>query len=178
MKELSHHILDIAMNSVRGEANTITISLRASVKDNWFEFKIEDDGKGISPEMLVTLKDPFTTSRTMRKVGLGIPLLNDTCMYCEGSLIIESTVDVGTTLVASMKLDHIDRPPLGDIGSTISGIMGSYTDIELKFSFVDDEDEFTLTTSELKEELEGVPLYNLEVMQWITETVNECVSVL
>lgn len=178
MKELSHHILDIAMNSVRGEADKITISLKASVKDNWFEFKIIDDGKGIKPEMLATLKDPFTTSRTMRKVGLGIPLLNDTCMYCEGSLVIESTVDVGTSLIATMKLDHIDRPPLGDIGSTISGIMGSYGDIELEFLFVDDDDEFSLTTSEMKEELDGVPLYNVEVMQWITETVNEAVSVL
>ncbi|MDA3846943.1 MAG: ATP-binding protein, partial [Vallitaleaceae bacterium] len=90
MKELSMHILDLLTNSVRAAALEITIAIEENNKNNTFSFVIKDNGKGIAPSMLATIKDPFITSRTFRKVGLGLPLMDDTCRNCNGSLTIES----------------------------------------------------------------------------------------
>ncbi len=140
MKELAYHILDIANNSVRGKAESITISIEENRTGNHFELVIEDDGVGIPGDVLKTIKDPFTTSRTMRKVGLGIPFLNDTCMNCNGGLKIESTVGEGTKVTASMELDHIDRPPMGNLASTITTLITSEEQINITYRHsVDDE---------------------------------------
>lgn len=121
MKELALHVLDIAENSVRGEASHIGITITEDRRNNRFAMEIDDDGKGISPEILNTIKDPFTTTRTMRKVGLGIPFLDDTCRLCNGHLDLKSTVGLGTRLSAEMEYDHIDRAPAGGYGGHLDG---------------------------------------------------------
>ena len=184
MKELALHVLDIAENSVRGEASHIAISITEDRRNNRFAMEIGDDGKGIPPEVLKTIKDPFTTTRTMRKVGLGIPFLNDTCILCNGRLDIESAVGRGTRLRAEMDYDHIDRPPLGDIASTLMVLLSSHPDIAFTYRHtVDDRafpepNEFELTTEELEEILEGVPISNPKVFNWvktyIRDSIHQC----
>lgn len=173
MKELSMHILDIATNSVRAEASKVTITVREDFENNEFVFNIEDDGKGIPPDMLQDIKNPFTTSRTLRKVGLGIPLLNDNCLLCDGYLDIKSEVGVGTTLKSMMAYDHIDRPPMGDIASTMCGLISSNEDIEIQYYHWYGKECFDLATSEIKEALDGVSMTEVSVQRWLRNFIEE-----
>lgn len=174
MKELSLHILDIVQNSVRASAKDIVVSIEIS--EGVQRIVIQDNGKGIAPEMLETIKNPYTTSRTMRNVGLGIPLFNDTCRLCNGHLSIESQVGIGTTLTAVMENDHIDKPPMGDIGGTMSGIMSSYPDINIIFTYRVGQASFDISTQMIQEELEDVSIQSVEVVSWIREFINENIS--
>ena len=164
MKELALHVLDIAENSVRGEASHIGITITEDRRNNRFAMEIDDDGKGISPEILNTIKDPFTTTRTMRKVGLGIPFLDDTCRLCNGHLDLKSTVGLGTRLSAEMEYDHIDRPPLGDMAATLMVLMSSHPDIAFTYRHIVDDvefsepSEFEISSGDLEDILDGVPL--------------------
>ncbi len=179
MKELALHVLDISENSVRGDGKHIEILLREDLRDDTLVIRITDDGRGIAPDMLKTIKDPFTTTRTLRKVGLGIPFLNDTCLMCGGKLEISSTVGVGTTVKASMQYSHIDRPPVGDMPSTLMTLFSSYPDIVFRFQYeyrAAQEEEmrvFSISTEELAQILEGVPLTNPSVYMWVKEYLQE-----
>lgn len=173
MKELSMHVLDIASNSVRAEAKHITITINEDIKGNRFVFKIEDDGKGIPPEMLEQIRNPFTTSRKLRNVGLGIPLLNDNCLLCDGYLTITSVVGEGTVLESMMAYDHIDRPPMGDIASTMCGLISSNESIEIKYVHFYNGNEFDIATSEIKEALDDVALTEIPVIQWLRNFIKE-----
>ncbi len=173
MRELSMHILDIAMNSVRAQAREIKITVHEKVKENQFQFIIQDNGPGIPDEIYKTIKDPFTTSRTMRKVGLGIPLLNDTCTFCDGSLEIKTESGVGTIVDAKMVYNHIDRPPLGDIISTIVGLITSNEKTNIRYEHTYNDQIFEFETKELQEILGDVPLTDLNVYKWMKDFVGE-----
>lgn len=173
MKELSLHILDIAGNSVRAGARNIDIVIKELTNDNVFEFSIVDDGSGIPDKIFKTIKDPFTTSRTTRKVGLGIPFLNDTCELCGGSLEIQTELGHGTKLIAKMLYDHIDRPPLGDIVSTIVGLVTSNETINIHYSHYYNETLFEFSTNEVKEVIGDLPLADIAIYQWMKAFVKE-----
>lgn len=173
MKEMSMHILDIATNSVRAEAKNIRILVKEDIVNNVFLFRIEDDGKGMSKEMVASLKDPFTTSRTLRKVGLGIPLLSQNCQMCGGDVEIESELGVGTILTSTMQYDHIDRPPLGDMVSTMAGLITSNESINITYVHAYNENSFDVATNELIEALDGVPLTEISVIQWLKGFLQE-----
>ncbi len=179
MKELALHVLDIGENSVRGDGKHIEILICEDWKENQLTIRIQDDGRGIAPEMLKTIRNPFTTSRTMRKVGLGIPFLNDTCLMCGGQLTIESEVGKGTTVTAQMEQDHIDRPPLGDMPSTLMTLFSSHPEIAFtyRYQYRGKEEaeiqEFAVSTAELNEILEGVPLSTPSVYLWVKEFIRE-----
>ncbi len=182
MKELALHVLDIAENSVRGEAKHIEIVIGEDLKTNRFTMDINDDGKGIPEEMLKTIRNPFTTTRTHRKVGMGIPFLNDTCLMCGGRLDIESEVGVGTRVHADMEHENIDRPPLGDIASTLINLFSSYPDISFAYRHTyrardwEEAQEFSLTTEELNEILEGMPLTTPSVFIWVRDFIRDSIS--
>lgn len=173
MKELSMHILDIAANSIRAEAKNIEILVKEDLVANRFIFEIKDDGKGMSQEMVNSLSDPFTTSRTLRKVGLGIPLLKQNCQLCDGDVTIESELGVGTTLKSYFQYDHIDRPPLGDIASSISGLMSSNESVNIHYIHDYKDKRFEVSTKELKEALEDVSLTEISVMKWLRDFLKE-----
>lgn len=174
MKELSMHILDIAQNSVRAKANNITIIVNENVNDNLFEFSIKDDGTGIPKDIFEDILNPFTTSRTMRKVGLGIPLLDDTCSLCNGKLSIETIVDKGTDIIAIMEYNHIDRPPMGDIVTTIAMLITSNPDININYIHYYNEATFDISTKEIKDVLgEDIPLTDINVIQWLKSFLKE-----
>lgn len=173
MKELSMHILDIAQNSIRGEGQHILIHIIESMSDNLFAMTIEDDGKGIPPEVLTTIRDPFTTSRTFRRVGLGIPLLQDTCRLCEGTLNITSEIGLGTKVIATMKLEHIDRPPLGDMATTMAGFICSHEERNIHYIHERNDRKFEVSTKELKEALGDVSLSESDVYLWLRNYIQQ-----
>lgn len=176
MKELALHLLDIVHNSIRGGAAKIEVRIEENIIDNKLNIDIYDNGNGIPEEMLATIKSPFTTSRTMRHVGLGIPLFTSTCESCNGELRIESVVDKGTKVFATMDYNHIDRPPLGDVSVTFLGLFVSYENIHFNYEHVYNANKFVLDTEELKVLLDGVPMSNPQVYNWLKEYINENIN--
>ena len=176
MKELSLHILDIAENSAKAGAKLIGVFI--TEKDGVLTLKITDDGCGMKPEMLSRVTDPFTTSRTTRKVGLGLPLLRLAAEQTGGSFEITSEKGVGTSTKAVFHSDSIDFTPLGDITSTVTVLVSMNTDRDFIYRRKVDGEEFVLDTREIKNILEGVPLDNPEVVQWMKEYIDENTALL
>ena len=173
MKELSMHILDIAQNSVHADSKLVEIEICENIEKNIFEIRIKDDGKGMDEETLKKVTDPFYTSRTTRKVGLGIPMLKSAAENCDGYFSMKSEVGKGTELTATFRYDHIDRAPLGNIVDTVVTVVIS--DINMDFIYRHNVDDrcFELDTREIKEVLGDVPLNNIDVICWIKDHVKE-----
>lgn len=173
MKEISLNILDIAQNSIAADADTVMIEVSEDTLGDKMTVIITDNGKGMSEEMLSAVTDPFTTGRTTRRVGLGIPLLKHAAELTGGSFDIKSKLGEGTTVTAVFGLSHIDRQPLGDIASTMHqlAVMNENTDFIYVHSI--DEKVFRFDTKEIKKILGGVSLNAPEVSLWLLEYLKE-----
>ncbi len=173
MRELSLNVLDIAQNSVRAEASLIKIELIESTKDNTLEISVSDDGKGMTPEQLQRVRDPFFTTRTTRKVGMGIPLFRMAAEMTGGSFDIESTPGVGTKTTARFCTDHLDFTPVGDMCSTVVMLITMNLHIDFVYVRQADEKSFTLDTRQLKEILGDVPLNEPSIAAWLKDYITE-----
>ena len=153
MRELSLHILDIVENGITAGADCIHIDVIESRAADFLTIKIRDNGRGISAEKLARLKDPFVTSRTTRRVGLGLPLLAAAAERCDGELAVEAGTGGGTAVTATFRYSHIDRAPVGDMASTMATLLMGNPQIDFVYTHVIDSQEFILDTRELKKEL-------------------------
>ena len=175
MREISLNLLDLAQNSIKIEASVIKIDVKISQKENIIEFIIDDNGCGMSEEQVKMVTDPFFTSRTERKVGLGVPFCKLACEQAGGEFTIESEEGVGTMVHATFQYNHIDRQPMGDLSSTMLFIMTASEKSDIIFTYKTDEsDDFCLDTREIKEVLQGVPLNNPDVMEFLKENLAIC----
>ena len=172
MKELSLHILDITQNSIYAGAKATSIGVIEDSLADQLIITIGDDGKGMSKEVLKRVIDPYTTSRTTRKVGMGLPLLNDACKSTGGKLQINSTEGSGTTVKAVLGLSHIDRQPLGDIVGVIVMLISANPNIKFEYTHVKNGNQFSLNTDEVNEALEGIPINNPEVGKMLKEMIS------
>ena len=173
MKELSLNILDIAQNSISAKADLVEITVIKDTEKNLVTLMIKDNGKGMSAEFLENVCDPFTTTRTTRKVGMGIPLLKLAAEQAEGEFAIQSELGVGTEVKATFKLDHIDRIPLGDVGQTIASLVSCNEQIDFLYRHVSDGEEFLFDTKQVREVLDGVPFHTPDVVLWMQEYIND-----
>lgn len=177
MKELSLNILDIAQNSIKAGAAHIDITITEDAET--MQILVADDGCGMTEEFVANVTDPFTTTRTTRKVGLGIPFLKMQAEMTGGSFAItsrhESThpEDHGTETMAVFYKNHIDMTPLGDIVSTISTLIFCNPDRDFHFTHCGDGKDVGLRTEELREVLGDVPLDMPEIAEWIKGYLNE-----
>jgi len=153
MKEIALHILDIAENCIAAGAGRVAISVKNEAAD-LLSIRIEDNGKGMSKDEISRCSDPFFTSRTTRRVGMGIPLLRQHAEMCGGTLIIQSERGVGTVVEATFLLSHPDRQPLGDLEGSWLLLVTSNPDIEWELICSSEAGDFTISTSEIKETLE------------------------
>lgn len=173
MREISEHILDIAQNSVVADADEIDISVSVDTAKDQLTVVITDNGKGMDEALLQSVLSPFTTSRTTRKVGLGLPMFRETALAANGRFDIVSTLGEGTTVTAEMQISHIDRPPLGALADTLHILITSNPDINFTATMAENGQEETLDTKEVKAVLGDVPLNNPEVSAWIRESLIE-----
>lgn len=173
MNELSLYILDIVQNSIKAEAQNIYLTLNEDEKNNLLTIEVIDDGKGMSQEILKKVMSPFYTTRTTRKVGLGLPLFKELCMLCEGDLKIESMENVGTKLFATFKLNHIDLPPLGDIIESLYILITNEQDANIYYKHIVNDKEFSFNTKEIKEALDGISIKEPFVYGWFKDMVKE-----
>ena len=170
MPEISLNILDVTENSIKADADEITIEISAQTKEDSLTIKITDNGKGMDKEQLEKVQDPFFTTRTTRKVGLGVPFLKQAAEGTDGAFKIESEVGKGTVVEAVFKLSHIDRMPLGDITATIHPLVVFNENINFRYIYRFDEKEFTLDTKEIREILgEEVSFRQPEISGFIKE---------
>lgn len=177
MKELSLNILDITENSVKAGATLIEINI--SETENDLILTITDNGHGMTAEILESVTNPFTTTRTTRKVGMGIPLLKLAAEQTGGEVIITSKHkdefpdSHGTVVKAVFHKNHIDFTPLGDVVLTITTLIQGHPDTDFLFIHSFGDKQISLDTRELRETLEGIPLSTYEVIKWIEEYLNE-----
>lgn len=177
MKELSLNILDIVENSTKAKAENVEITITET--SDSLTIKIKDDGTGMSEQTLLSVSDPFYTTRTTRKVGMGIPLFRFAAEQTGGNLSITSThVDLdasnhGTTVEALFYKTHIDFTPLGDVVSTITTLIQGHPDVDFLFNHTYGDRSVHLDTKELRSVLENVPLDTFEVLLWIKDSLAE-----
>ena len=173
MRDLSMHVLDIAQNSVKANAKTVSISFTID-EQRWLTIVFTDDGTGMAPELLKKVTDPFTTTRTTRKVGLGIPLIKENAELTGGTVTIESQPGKGTTLTATFDLNHIDCPPMGDMCDTLLTLVLLNPDQpDFVFHAQTPDREASFDTRIIRQALDGVALNEPDVTQWIRDAINE-----
>lgn len=173
-RELAHHILDIAENGVTAGASLLTITVCEDRRADRLTISIADNGRGMSPELVAQVTDPWVTSRTTRKVGLGIPFFKQTAQMCDGDFHIESVVGQGTTTTATFRYSHVDRPPLGDLVGTVLSLVVGYPQTAVCYRHCVDGQEFVLDTREVRAVLgDEVPLSDPEVLAFLRETLEE-----
>lgn len=180
MREIALHLLDIAENSVAANATDIEISVVEDLQNDRLKASVTDNGKGMDADTVARICDPFVTSRTTRKVGLGIPLLKAAAEACDGSLTIESQLDKGTRLQVEFQRSHIDRMPLGDLGSTILTLVIGNPQINWWFRYKarlqDSEPEFLFENQAIQEFLGDIPLSEPEVLSYLRTQIEEGIS--
>jgi hypothetical protein len=167
MRELSMHILDIAQNSIVANASFIQITIDEDLKADTLTITIEDDGKGMNQEELAMVTNPFFTSRTTRRVGLGIPMFKASAEACDGAFEIKSSKGIGTHVKAEFKHSHIDRVPLGNMVDTMVVLITSDVNIDFLYTHRINSNVYILNTKDIKEVLGEVQINNMDVIDWI-----------
>jgi hypothetical protein len=173
MLELALHILDIAENSTRAGAMLIVIAIVEDLVKDVFSFEIRDNGSGMDKETIEKAMDPFYTTKKVRRVGLGLPMLANACTQAGGRFVIESKVGEGTRVHASFGHSHFDRQPLGDIAGVVSMLILGNPDRDFLYTHTINENTYSLDTREIREELGEVPLNHMEVINMIRENIQE-----
>jgi anti-sigma regulatory factor (Ser/Thr protein kinase) len=173
MRDLSLHILDLMQNSIRAQAKTVSLSVSLDEK-GILTLVIEDDGTGMSEELLSRVLSPFATTRTTRKVGLGIPMMAENCRLAGGDLSIESTLGKGTKLTATLDTRSIDCLPLGDLPGTVVTLVTMNPDRpEFILRCRSPKGEMEFDTRQIRQALQGVPLNEPEIAAWMQESLRE-----
>ncbi len=173
MEDISSHIMDIVMNSVTAEAKHISVIIEKDPRTSILGLTIADDGAGMDSETAQKVQDPFFSTKTGRKVGLGIPLLKGTAETTGGSFELTSARGAGTTIRATFDSRHPDLPPMGNVRDTFFVLIVSHPDVDFNFHYFVDGKNFTLDTGELKRELDGVPVNHPEVISFLSKYLDE-----
>lgn len=173
MRELSLHLLDIAENSIAARATIIKILVEENTVLDRLRLTVEDNGIGMDKEMAAKVTDPFVTSRTTRKVGLGIPLLKEAAEACDGSLDLWSEKGQGTRISIEFQRSHIDRMPLGNLADTYRSLVISSPEINWLLGYRFDNYEFLYDQKEVRDELGDIPFSDPTVIGYIRQTFEE-----
>lgn len=177
MKELSLNILDIAQNSLTAKSTLVEILLEET--DETLRITVRDNGCGMSEDMVRRVTDPFCTSRTTRKVGLGIPFFKLAAEQTGGRLELESvSQDVspenhGTVISGLFYKNHLDFTPLGDVVSTVCTLIQGCGGVDIVFRHTMPNGEVETDTREIRTMLGDIPLSEPEILMWIRGNLEE-----
>lgn len=176
MRELSLHILDIAENSISAGASKVEILVKEDTLNDELWISVKDNGKGMDEEFLAIVMNPFVTSRTTRKVGLGIPLLKQAAEACNGGMTIDSQPGKGTELTTKFQDSHIDRMPLGNLADTFLSLLIGTPGVNWVLHYQVNEQTFHFDDSEVKRVLDGMPLTDYRVIEYLTNTIQNGIN--
>ncbi len=178
MKDLSLYMLDLAQNSVRAGARHLVIEVDSQPEADSLSFSLADDGSGMDERTLKRVQDPFYTTRTTRKVGLGIPLFKEGTEQAGGCFSLKSELGRGTVIQGSYQLSHLDRPPLGDLAGSLFTLVTANPELDFICTFRRGRESFVFDTRQIRKELDGVPLDIPEVQAWMKAYIDEGVNAL
>jgi anti-sigma regulatory factor (Ser/Thr protein kinase) len=164
--DISLHILDIAENSIRADAKRLEIVIVRDSARDLIHIEINDDGKGMGPETLAKIQDPFFTTKR-KKTGLGIPLLTQAAEQAGGKVSVDSAPGKGTRVSVTFRWSHVDRPALGNMTDTVLTLIAGHPDIDVLYEIREGDRFFRLDTREFREELEDVPINAPAVLEAI-----------
>lgn len=173
LRELSLHVADLVENSIAAGASLITIEVIEDRQSDRLTLRVIDDGRGMDADWAARAADPFATTRTMRRVGLGLPFLKQAAELCNGGLTIDSELGVGTTVTATMQSAHIDRMPMGDLSGTILTLVVGYPACDFVFHHIVDGHTFEFETRSIKAHLGGVSLSEPQVITFLKKALKE-----
>jgi anti-sigma regulatory factor (Ser/Thr protein kinase) len=173
MLELAQNILDIAENSIRAGAKLIVISVVEDSAKNLLAIEISDDGCGMEGKEVSKVLDPFYTTKTVRRVGLGLPLLTDAARMAGGGLDLQSEVGKGTKVTATFGLNHLDRQPMGNISSTLISLIAANSEVDFIYDHWHNDQQFKLDTRLIRNEIENIPIYHPEILKHIRGMIEE-----
>ncbi len=173
MRDISLHVLDIMQNSTAAQASRIRVIAAVEAAAGMLKLVIEDNGCGMDSDLLAAVTDPFTTTRTTRKVGLGIPMFKASAEQSGGSFTITSQKGAGTVVTARFGIDHIDRPVLGDLAGVITDMAAANPTVEIILQLENAERQFVFNSGEVRKTLGEVPLSEFEVVRWLREYIYE-----
>jgi hypothetical protein len=171
--EISLHILDVVENGLAAGADLIEIDLEKDEDRDLLCIVISDNGKGMRPEEVSNVTNPFFTSRTTRRVGLGLPFLKMAAEQCDGYFNIESQIGRGTRVEVAFKLSHWDRAPLGDMAGTLLSLIVGRSDVDFIYRQKSKDDDFTLDTRDIKAAIEDIPLSDPDVLTFLRDNIRE-----
>lgn len=173
MLELAEHILDIAENSIRAGAGTVEIAISEDSAKDLLTIEINDNGSGMTKEESKKVEDPFYTTKTVRRVGLGIPLLANAAEMAGGSLRLKSAKGKGTKLTATFALSHLDRQPMGNITTTMLTLIAGNSEVDFIYKHGHNDRQFTLDTRQIRKEIDDVPINHPEIIKYIRGVIDE-----
>lgn len=169
MRELALHILDLVQNAVEAGANHVSLLICEDSVSDCLMIRVADNGRGMDETTCGRVLDPFYTTRLTRRVGLGLPLIDMSTAKCGGRLLITSKPGQGTTVEASWRLSHLDRPPLGDMAITMKTLIVGNPDLDLRYTHQVGDRSFMVSVRELQVILEGIPFTQPDVLLWLDE---------
>ncbi len=173
MRDISLHLMDIVQNSIRAQAKLVQTHMTLNEK-GILTLVVEDNGSGMDRELISQVQNPFTTTRSSRRVGLGLPLLSENARRTGGAVTIQSEPGNGTVITAVFHTDHIDCLPMGDLAETILALLIACPETpDFVFQLTAPGREASLDTRVVREILQGVPLNEPEVIQWMQSTLRE-----
>ncbi|MBP7460204.1 MAG: sensor histidine kinase [Candidatus Delongbacteria bacterium] len=168
MKEISLHILDLLENSTKAGATRVEMIIRTDTRLDRLSIEIRDNGHGIPAEKLNHVFDPFYTTRTTRRIGLGLPLIKQTVEACRGEIRLQSVLGQGTCLSFWMQNSHLDRPPMGNLVDTIMSFISGNKNVDFFYEHYYNDHKFLFNTLELKAQLDDLAMMdNPEVYSFI-----------
>ena len=173
MEDLSLHILDIVENAISAKAKKIEISVIEDPKQGWLTIEIQDDGMGMDEEVSQKAVDPFFTTRSSRRVGLGLSLMAQAAQEAGGLLRIESKLGKGTKVTATFQYHHIDRKPLGSMVETMMTLLLGNPELEIFYTHTKEGKSYVLGSSWLKNHFKDRSLIDPEVIQWMKTHLKE-----
>lgn len=173
MLELALHVLDIAENSSRAGASLIEITIVEDLGRDVFSMEIRDNGHGMDEQTMEKALDPFYTTKKVRRVGLGLPMLRQAAHNAGGRFSLQSKEGEGTVVHAEFRHSHIDRQPLGDIAGVIVMLILGNPDVDIVYTHRRNGNAYVLDTREIREGLGEVPLNTMEVLNLIRDNIRE-----
>ena len=173
MNDLSLHIIDIIQNSLSAGAGRIRVVVDEDSAEDSLGVTIEDNGRGMPAEQVARLSDPFYTTRTTRRVGMGIPLLRQSAEQAGGSLTVESEPGRGTVVSAHFQYNHLDRPPLGDLAGSFILMVAANPGVDFVLDYTCNGKTYRFDTVEVREALDGIPLNEPAIVKMLTGMVAE-----
>lgn len=173
MNDLSLHIIDIIQNSLSAGASFIGLTVDENLKEDKITIKIEDNGKGMTQDQVSRLTDPFFTSRTTRRVGMGIPLFKQSANQSGGDLKVESVPGKGTTVTAWFRQSNIDCPPMGDVANAFILMLSANPALHFIFKYLYNSQEYIFDSEEVREILENIPFNDASIIRVLTNMIRE-----